>query len=155
MVASTCAAFFSISVMPTTTWKFDRFMPRSRRNVSMPRSQLPGSPRSSSCIAFGPSMLMVVIRRPTPRLSTFSTSATVLSPNQPVVGKFSRNSDLQLVWIAATSSSRSRRMKSSPPVMWTQRNCGQRVKNWATSAGVISFTLFFSQMLHISHRKLQ
>ena len=83
--------------MPTTVWKFDRLMPRSRRNVSMPRSQLPGSPRISSCSAFGPSMLMVVISRPTPRLSTFSTSATVLSPNQPVVGKFSRNSDLQLL----------------------------------------------------------
>ncbi len=46
-------------------------------------------------------------------------------------------------------------MNSSPPVMWTQRNCGQRVKNCATSDGVISFTLFFSQMLHIWHRKLQ
>ena len=34
IVASTCAAFFSISVMPTTVWKFDRLIPRSRRNVS-------------------------------------------------------------------------------------------------------------------------
>ena len=46
-------------------------------------------------------------------------------------------------------------MNSSPPVRCTQRNCGQRVKNCSTSAGVISFTLFFSQMLHIWHRKLQ
>jgi hypothetical protein len=46
-------------------------------------------------------------------------------------------------------------MKSSPPVRCTQRNCGQRWKNCSTSAGVISFTLFFCQMLHISQRKLQ
>src|SRR6266545_7847677 len=57
--------------------------------------------------------------------------------------------------MAATRSSRSRRMKSSPPVRWTHLNCGQRSKNSATSAGVISFTLFFCQMLHISQRKLQ
>ena len=46
-------------------------------------------------------------------------------------------------------------MNSSPPVRWTQRNCGQRVKNRATSSGVISSGLSFCQMLHISQRKLQ
>ena len=100
-------------------------------------------------------MLMVTIRRPTPRASVRSTSDTVLSPNQPVVGKLRRNSERQLFWIAATRSSRSRRMNSSPPVRCTHRNCGQRSKKSPTSSGVISFTLFFCQMLHISQRKLQ
>ncbi len=46
-------------------------------------------------------------------------------------------------------------MKSSPPVRCTHLNCGQRSKKRSTSSGVISSTLFFCQMLHISQRKLQ
>src|SRR5688572_29250916 len=57
--------------------------------------------------------------------------------------------------MAATRSSRSRRMNSSPPVKCTQLNCDQRSKKRPTSSGVISLTLFFCQMLHISQRKLQ
>src|ERR1043166_7188790 len=46
-------------------------------------------------------------------------------------------------------------MNSSPPVRCTHLNCGHLSKNSDTSDGVISFTLFFCQMLHISQRKLQ
>ena len=42
-VSSTSSAFFAISVMPTTVWKFERLMPRSRRNVSMPCPSCPAA----------------------------------------------------------------------------------------------------------------
>ena len=71
-IQKNCRSLFLLN-FPTTGWFGDKTVSLVERTL-----------------ARGVGRLMVTISRPTPRFSVFSTSLTVLSPNQPVVGKFRR-----------------------------------------------------------------